>query len=168
MPKRSVRISDKLDSRLQTAVTDHGFANAESISPGLAVEKALKDDEELLGMEERIAANCGRINKDIYRVKARSASPLRIRRRFRESLPHVQAGTAVPAQSSSNRVREGALRAFAQECGQRNGGRVEACHARSPGQPGFGGLRAPSVVHPKRYQCASRHEPLFFTFPLVE
>lgn len=67
MPKRSVRISDKLDSRLQTAVKDHAFATPSDFIRS-AVEKALKDDEDLLGMEERIAASCGRINKDIYRV----------------------------------------------------------------------------------------------------
>lgn len=67
MPKRSVRISDKLDSRLQTAVKDRGFATPSDFIRS-AVEEALKDDENLIGMEERIAASCGRINKDIYRV----------------------------------------------------------------------------------------------------
>lgn len=67
MPKRSVRISDKLDGRLQTAVKDGGFRTASDFIR-TAVEKALKDDEDLLGMEERIAASCARITKDIHRV----------------------------------------------------------------------------------------------------
>jgi Arc/MetJ-type ribon-helix-helix transcriptional regulator len=64
MPKRSVRISNKLDDRLQTAVKDGGFRTPSDFIRS-AVEKA---DEDLVGMEERIAASCGRINKDIYRV----------------------------------------------------------------------------------------------------
>jgi Arc/MetJ-type ribon-helix-helix transcriptional regulator len=67
MPKRSVRISDKLDGQLQTAVKDGGFRTPSDFIRS-AVENALKDDEDLVGMEERIAASCGRINKDIYRV----------------------------------------------------------------------------------------------------
>jgi Arc/MetJ-type ribon-helix-helix transcriptional regulator len=67
LSRRSVRISDKLDGRLQTAVKDHGFATPSDFIRS-AVEEALKDDEDLVGLEERIAASCGRINKDIYRV----------------------------------------------------------------------------------------------------
>ncbi len=67
MPKRSVRISDKLDGRLQTAVKDGGFRTPSDFIR-TAIENALKDNEDLVGMEERIAASCGRINKDIYRV----------------------------------------------------------------------------------------------------
>ena len=62
-----MRISDKLDGRLQTAVKDGGFRTPSDFIR-TAVEKTLKDDEELVGMEERLAASCGRINKDIYRV----------------------------------------------------------------------------------------------------
>lgn len=67
MPKRSVRMNDKLDGRLQAAVKDRGFATPSDFIRS-AVEEALNEDEGLVGMEERIAASCVRINKDIYRV----------------------------------------------------------------------------------------------------
>ena len=63
MPKRSVRISDKLDGRFQTAVKDGGFRTPSDFIRS-AVEKALKDDKDLLGMEELLDA--ARRGRSIY------------------------------------------------------------------------------------------------------
>ena len=70
MARRTIRISDQLDSRIRKAATERGFAN-----PTLFLRASLeaivreKSGDDAGDLEQRLAATLERIGRDIFRVQ---------------------------------------------------------------------------------------------------
>jgi hypothetical protein len=70
MARRTIRISDQLDSRIRKAATERGFAN-----PTLFLRASLeafvreKNGDDAGDLEQRLAATLERIGRDIFRVQ---------------------------------------------------------------------------------------------------
>jgi Arc/MetJ-type ribon-helix-helix transcriptional regulator len=69
MARRTIRISDQLDSRIRKAATERGFAN-----PTLFLRASLealvreKNGDDAGDLEQRLAATLERIGRDLFRV----------------------------------------------------------------------------------------------------
>ena len=70
MARRTIRISDQLDSRIRKAATERGFANPtlflRASLEALVREKNVDDAGDL---EQRLAATLERIGRDLFRVQ---------------------------------------------------------------------------------------------------
>ena len=70
MARRTIRISDQLDSRIRKAATERGFANPtlflRASLEALVREKNVDGDRDL---EQRLAATLERIGRDLFRVQ---------------------------------------------------------------------------------------------------
>ena len=70
MARRTIRISDQLDSRIRKAATERGFAN-----PTLFLRASLealvreKNGDDAGALEQRLAATLERIGRDLFRVQ---------------------------------------------------------------------------------------------------
>jgi hypothetical protein len=70
MARRTIRISDQLDSRIRKAATERGFAN-----PTLFLRTSLealvreKNGDDAGDLEQRLAATLERIGRDLFRVQ---------------------------------------------------------------------------------------------------
>ena len=119
MPKRSIRLTDAIDERIQSAAKQRGYSTPSAFLRA-AIKKELNEPGEGSGANEKILGSIREVRQDVRRVERAQQALFALVDNFAKILRHLRARAAW--RSHADRTRRGAKppRPTAQQCGPRD------------------------------------------------